>query len=170
MKHKAIIFSFFAVLLISCHSIKPKGANRSGKKLFENFYLGEKGTQYFIKPLEFENDSEVLFIDFTVREKEKMVSLNFSIVAVSLIKEITLFSIQNSSVKANLVNYKKLYSERKKELFESRFSAEVSIEELKELFNEANWEINVNQFAPFKASKPTQKSIIQLKDHIFSLF
>lgn len=51
----------------SCYSIKP-GATQSGGKLYESFYLGEEGRQYFIKPLKFSGaDGGHLMIDFTFR-------------------------------------------------------------------------------------------------------
>src|SRR5690554_5427078 len=51
----------------SCYSIKP-GATQSGGKLYESFYLGEEGRQYFIKPLKFSgSDGRYIMIDFTFR-------------------------------------------------------------------------------------------------------
>ncbi|MCC6726639.1 MAG: hypothetical protein IT258_19210, partial [Saprospiraceae bacterium] len=56
--------------LLSCFSLKPGGV-KSGKRLFETFYVGTDGTQYFIKPLEFTADNkEVLKLDVTFRQKD----------------------------------------------------------------------------------------------------
>lgn len=59
------------LFLIGCGGLKPVGAGKSGG-LYETFYTGETGMQYFIKPLEFESldTKESLLLDIVFRENE----------------------------------------------------------------------------------------------------
>ena len=62
---RRLIFCGIIILmsLSACSGLKQSGSN-----LYTSFYVGEKGTQYFIKPLYFSNkESEKLNTDFTFR-------------------------------------------------------------------------------------------------------
>ena len=61
-----------ALFIIGCIGVKP-GSEPGGKKLFETFYAGEQGSQYFIKPLVLKNATkEKLTIDFSFRYKTEV--------------------------------------------------------------------------------------------------
>lgn len=169
LKRLSITLLILLSSLYSCSSIKPKGATKTGKKLFETFYLGEKGTQYFIKPIKFIDTNEELLMDFTVRENSETAYINYSIVENTQTKDISTVEITASNAKATLVNHKKLYSERKKEFIVSRFSSEVSKKELKAIFSSQNWSISINGLRSFKPTKRSEKVISNMNAHIFQL-
>ena len=69
LKRTITTFLILIVLFLnpSCYSVKP-GVTKSGKNLYETFFLGEEGKQFFIKPLRFNNgEGGVIMIDFTFR-------------------------------------------------------------------------------------------------------
>src|SRR5690606_7037547 len=88
------VFCMLLLLLSSCFSVKP-GTSRSARNLYQNFFIGEEGSQYFIKPIAFENDEkEKLQLDITFRYKDEVkdsATVNFSIVTKELNKTISIF-------------------------------------------------------------------------------
>ena len=172
------IFLFF--FLISCGGIKLAGG-KSGKSLYETFYVGEEGMQYFIKPLNFKNEKSKLLLDITFRHKDEVqdsATLNFSIKGQRLIKQIdklTLFaSTDNATFSVSSHNVEYIFAERDKKEFVSRFSTKVPLIELKELFEKSNWKINIkteeisNQ--EYHSTSSTQKKIQTLNQNIFFIF
>lgn len=164
-----VVVSSLIVLFTNCATLKPKGASKTGKKLFETFYLGEQGTQYFIKPIGFSNDIEKLKLDFTLRENDAMATVNFSLIGNIPIDSVDSFVIENSKEKLIVRQSKLLYKEREKDFFESRFSAKVERDKLKGIFEDASWRIFIDKLVPFKTKKHTEKSLADLYNHVFIL-
>ena len=175
-KIKPFIVLIFIISLSGCISIKP-AAEKSGKSLFETFYVGEEGTQYFIKPLTFTNYSneEKLNIDFTFRYKNEVkdsVTVNFSLLSSNIFKSIDSFSFSNTTNKIISKNIKLLFNEKKNKLFKSRFSTKISLIEFNKMFVSNEWKITI--FSPefsstYIADKKTKKRINKLRDNVFIL-
>ncbi|MFK7899838.1 MAG: hypothetical protein AB8B61_03670 [Cyclobacteriaceae bacterium] len=173
------VFAFCLFLILyACSPMKPGGsseASKSGSNLFETFYVGEGNTQYFIKPIVFENENKEQFIlDFTFKYKdnlnEKMI-LKASLLSNLLTKELDQVIFTNGKIKKNidLENIKLLFSERDKKLFLSRFSMESNLSQFKQLFNSPNWKIKIKGFKPFTPKNSTHKKISRLNYSIFEL-
>lgn len=178
MKKNWLIRSFcillFAVIVTSCFTVRP-AAVKTNKKLFETFFLGDQGTQYFIKPLIFQDDfKNYLELDITFRYLDKILDsaiINFSIYSREHIKALDSITINNKgySVVARDVNY--LYSERSKQFFKSRFSTKVGLSDLIPLFSNNAWSITPNKtgYSQFFAPKSTKTKIDRLNFNIFSI-
>ncbi len=175
---RGIISLFFVLILFSsCLALKP-GAVKSGSNLFESFFVGEFGTQYFIKPLLFEDkkSSSDLQIDFTFRYKNKIdgnSTVNFGITDNQLFKSIKRLHFTNGNSSFECSNIKFLFNEKKGNSFYSRFTTEIELEKLKQLFSSTNWEINIEQNnlnRIFVLNKQTTKSIERLNENLFILF
>lgn len=159
----AFIFSFLLVLS-SCLSVKP-GATKSGKKYYETFFVGEEGSQYFIKPFTFENSKlkEEVHLDLTFRYKNKINSnatINYSLFINEIIKEVDSISIVSSNIIIKSTENKLLFNERVKTNFKSRFSTEAPLSSLKQLFENENWEIQVyanNKIHVFRTTKKPER-------------
>ena len=170
------IFCSLLFILSSCFSVKP-GTSNSGRNSYETFFVGDEGTQYFIKPLTFENaENEKLLIDITFRYKDEIkdsATVNFSLITKELEKSISSFSIGNSQNQISTDKIKHLFSERADGLFKSRFSTTFSLAEIKALFQSNSWDVNVdtgtNKYL-FAAAKSTKKTIQALNDEVFVLF
>jgi len=179
----SILFSLFLcvfLLLISCGGIKP-GGGKSGKILYETFYVGEQGMQYFIKPLVFESKDSELLLDITFRYKDKVqdsATLNFSVKGKDLIKQIDTFIISTTtndsifSVQSDKIEY--MFAERKKDEYVSRFSTKMPLIEIQKLFKNSTWkatikskEIPTKQYVSISS---TQKKIQKLNQSIFFIF
>jgi len=169
----AILLSF---LFYGCLSVKPT-TTKSGKNYFETFYVGEAGTQYFIKPLLFENNesNKDLFVDITFRYKKEIKDsaiLNFSIKSPTLYKSIDSLAISNRIMDIKSDNVDFLFSEKTKKGFVSRFTTKIALDGVKEMFNNDEWDFtlyNKNQTVKYASNKKTNKAINTLKDKVFIL-
>ena len=171
----------FAVILpifffTSCFSVKTS-TTKSGKKLYETYYVGESETQYFIKPLEFdgENKNDKMNLDFTFRYKNELKDsavINISIVSDEIVRtaKSILFTGNNTSI--IVVNPKLMFNEKNNEKFLSRFTAKISMKDLNELILNGiiSVEIKCDAVKLFKTNKLTEKKIISLKENVFILF
>lgn len=166
----------FTLLFTSCISVRPSGT-RSGGKAFETFFIGEQGTQYFIKPLEFSHGKEVLQADFTFRYLDQMrdsVTVNVSLFRPVIQRQLDSLSLQAGQRSAVIPLPTLLFTEKQGKLFHSRFSGHMALKDLHALFMESPaWSIT-----PWLAGKsdsylPTRRSgktIRSLKDDLFILF
>lgn len=164
------------VILSSCMGIKP-GASKSGKKLYETFFVGEEGTQYFIKPLSFGNAlKEEMDLDITFRYKKEVKDsaiVNMSFLNKEIFKNADSLSISNKSYSIVIREMNYLFSERRKEIYLSRFSTKVDLRDVKKLFMNTNWSMILyknNNSSKFEALKTTQKNIGKLNYEVFGLF
>jgi len=167
-------------LTIACYScaLKPgggSGAASSGTNLFETFYVGDGGTQYYLKPLTFINENkEKVFLDATFKYKKSLdetANVKISVISPKLIKDIEKFTISNSSGEKEISfnNIEFMFNERTKNLFLSRFSMETNLSELKRIYNNPEWIITIDKLSPFKPKGKAKKSIEKLDHVVFSL-
>jgi len=164
-----------ALVLGSCTGIKP-GSRSAGKKLYETFYVGNEGTQYFIKPLllKGENSSE-LKLDITFRHKTDLASnstLNFTVISQELLKTLDSLTITNTRHAVSSKNISLLFTERAKAGFSSRFTTNIPSGELQKLFHSPDWSISLYQGSRkivFTPGSNTQKKIRRLDYNIFSI-
>ncbi len=171
-----VIFSF-CVFFTGCFSVKP-GTTKSGKHLFDTFFVGEEGTQYFIKPLTLVNkqNKETVYIDFTFRYKNQVrdsVNVNFSLISAKVFKRIDRFKLSNTENEIVCTSLNLLFNEKDNKLYKSRFSTKFSLEEFHKMFDDNNWEITVfndGETESFIAENKTKRSISILQEEIFVLF
>ncbi len=156
--------------------MKP-GGTKSGKKVVETFYVGEDGTQFFIKPLIFNNiqNKEKIIIDFTFRYKNEVkdsVTANFSLQSSTIYKSIDSLSLSNGSSKIISPDIRLMFNETRKGLFNSRFTTKFSLLEFKKLFESDDWTIIVyqkNAYNTYVSQKRTKKTIEIIQDNVFIL-
>jgi len=172
----AFICICIAGLSSSCLRIKPNGT-KSAKKYFETFFVGEDGSQYFIKPFEFTNDNgEKVLLDITFRYKDVVkdsTKLTFTYNSKDLIKKIDSLSISNSSMSIQTNSIDLMFNERDKALIQSRFSSKVLLKDLVRLFDKSNWEIELlssDKTYTVRSNKKSDKIIEALDFEIVSLF
>lgn len=152
---------------------------KSGKQLYETFFVGEEGTQYFIKPLTFEaqgDPSLTLELDIAFRSKKELkgkTTLNYSLLGSDIVKSVEKISLNSSPTTVLCEENKFLFNEKKKKHYVSRFSSELEAVILKELFKKAQWEIHLEskeQNYVFVPSAKTAKAIAKLNENVFVLF
>ncbi len=175
------IFKFVSFILLflmfsGCLSIKPS-TTKSGKKYFETFYVGEEGTQYFIKPILFkdEKSNEDLILDITFRYRNEIKDsaiVNFSIKNSIIYKTIDSLKLSNKDITIKSDKVELLFNEKNKTGFTSRYSTKFSLNEIKEMFTNNAWEVNIcnqNKITTFKPHRKTFKIINTVRDKVFVL-
>lgn len=167
-------YFFLIVLITSCSQIRTNAA-KSSKTYHEMFYVGTEGTQYFIKPIVLKNKSvnESIIVDFTFRYKNEIKDsaiLNYSIKSEFISKKIDSLIISNEKNYVKIYMNNLLFNEKQKSIFISRFSTKITVEDLKRLFENNNWEIicwKNNEKKVFKASRKTGGVINKINNTIF---
>lgn len=170
------LFIASTVLFSGCLGVKNSTGN-SGIKLFETFYVGNDGTQYFIKPLIFKSiNKNQLKLDITFRYKDNLKDsalINVSLINTMIFHNIDSLEINNDSVSIKFKNFRYLFAERTHKKFTSRFSAKGSLSNTNELFNKNNWNITIysqDKEETFHSNNGTKKKIEKLNYSIFKLF
>ncbi len=132
-------------LLSSCVGFNPR-ASKGGKELYETFYVGENKTQYFIRPIELEQDDSKFKIDFTFRDlgnTKSDVTTNFSIISESPAAnpDSIIFETDSASIKGK--NLSKLFLEKDNDEYHLRTTSELTFEELDQIFQSKKLVIKV---------------------------
>ncbi len=175
MKKLLIISSFLTISIGLSSTVQAQRV----RKYYETFYVGERGTQYFIKPLELasENTSDALLLDITFRYKQDVtdtVVINFSVIGESIYKKLDQFVMKHDAGTVAGQNIKQLYSEKHKKGFLSRYTLQVTTEELYQLFSSKNgFSITLKQGSEinmFSLTGKGEKSVIFLIENLFVLF
>ncbi len=164
------------LLFSGCVSIKPSSPG-SGKNHFETFYVGEAGTQYFIKPLLFvsEQPKDQLWVDFTFRYRNEIkdsVLMNFSIKGPSLYKTMDSLIIASKNIEVHSHRVDLLFNEKSRSGYNSRFTTTLGLNDTKELFQNYDWQLtlhNSGQVMRYASRKRTHKVIAKLKEKVFIL-
>ena len=165
-----------AILAItsSCLSIKT-GAKKTGKTLYESFYIAEGTFMYFLKPLSFESDHSNALFDFTFNYKKDSASnvdVKFSLLGDKVIKQIDSLKFESDTKSVTATTPVLLFNERKK-TFVSRFSSTLSLQELSALFSSGEFKVGVytgGNLMTYKVTSATRKNIKRLNENVFVLF
>lgn len=176
IRFKFLSCAFLALSLCGCFSVKPS-TSKSGKNLFETFFVGEEGTQYFIKPLFFENKlGGEAQLDFTFRYRDQVKDsciINISFINDDLMKSADSLIIETDSDSVMLKNFGLLYSQRKGKQHLFRLTSKAILADLAKLFSNEKWSLKLHingTITEYYAISKTEKSISKLNYQIFSLF
>lgn len=173
---KLVSFILLLLMFSGCLSIKPS-TTKSGKNNFETFYVGEEGTQYFIKPVLFkdEKSNEDLILDITFRYRNEIKDsaiVNFSIKSSIIYKTLDSLKLSNKDIEIKSDKVELLFNEKNKTGFTSRYSTKFSLKEIKEMFNNDAWEItiyNQNKITRYEPKRKTISAINAVRDKVFVL-
>jgi hypothetical protein len=171
---KLVACIMLSMFLSGCLSVKPS-TTKSGKNYFESFYVGAEGTQYFIKPilLKDEKSKEDLVLDITFRYRNEIKDsaiVNFSIEGPMIYKTIDSLGLSNNTIVVKSNNLNLLFNEKNKTGFTSRYSTKISLNEIKELFSNEEWKVNIynqNKINTFKPYGKSPKAINIIRDKVF---
>ena len=182
MKKRFLLLSLLlislSISLNSCLGVKP-ATSGGGKKYFENYYAGDEGNQYFIKPLvlvsEYKEAKATLDISFRSKESlQGTAQVNFSVYmpeAVHSLKDAYLY-INDTSFE--LSDIKLLFVEKEKNGFQSRFSTNIPAEKLKPIFNTSDWQLVIikekGKTYKFDTASSSKKRIEAINTNLFTIF
>jgi hypothetical protein len=156
--------------------VRP-GSRKGASSLYESFYAGEEGMQYFIKPLEFkDNNKNKLLVDFTFRYKKEIkdsVIVNISVISENLIREFNALKIttKDNIVSADTLNF--FLSQIHNEDITSRFTTNIFLGDIVDIFESSDWVINIDTNyikSEFYPTNKTKKIIKRLNQNLFILF
>ena len=170
-----VLLFMLVSIMSSCMVMRP-GATKSGKHLYESFFISLKTNQYFIKPMEFTSgDGTELWIDITFRDKDASrdsATVNFTLRFDQIVKSIDSIKIENGKEQSYLEDISYIYTAKKKEKYDSRFTSKSSNPSSNQLFSDNEWLIHVffgNQANTFTPTKLTAKSIIILEENVINI-
>jgi len=171
-----ILMILMMISLSGCFTVKP-GAVKSGKNLYESFYVGEKGMQYFIKPLNFEtNQKEQSFVvDFTFQYKDDLneeVTVNFSLFSDDKPVKPDSLLIKSKGNRITATKITSLYRQRKNGDFVSRYSSKAQLKNLHKIMGNNQWQVHVFESGTevtYYPKRKTRKNIDKLYQNVFVL-
>ena len=168
-----VVIVFVSSLLNACSLFNSNG---DIKKLTETFFVGEAGTQYFIKPLEFESENgDEMYMDATFRYKDEFKDsavVNFTIITEILIKKLNSVIISNDKMKYKTVDFDLLFAEKYEDDFRSRFSIKVPMTEFNKLIMNQNWMFTIdysNGNLVYYSTSNTNTALEVINDDLFYL-
>ena len=169
----------FAVFAFSqCSVMNTNSSGKASRGLFTSFFVGDDGTQYFIKPLEFNgvDGGDELLIDFTFRYRDEIsgdTRLNTSLLTADLVKDLDSVKFSNDKYTAVTKNSDLMFNQRQNKNIESRHEVYLPLADMKNIFDNPEWEIvffYAGKQRTFVADKRTRKKIEALNHDIFELF
>jgi len=163
---KFIILCLFIANFISCVTFK-RNATKSSNTNYETFYVNDSTMQYFIKPIGFINNNEVL-VDFTFRKTKSEfseVTMNFSYLSQnkSNIEKLVLIC---GNIRYSYPIKKTIYKETKNSKFIYRYNAIINFTDLHDFFLSADHSIEINNEI-LKPSAKVIKKINIIKANLF---
>lgn len=170
---------YFVLLsgLAICIMLLNINCSPSANSLYETFYVGEEGIQYFIRPLSFTGtDGSELQMDFTLRYRTVIKDssiINLTIISDKAYKNLDSIVIKNDSANVVINNFSTMYVERSGSDFSSRFTTRAALKDFKKLFTDNKWSIlaySSDAPATFTAKNKTRDKINKLYFSIFSTF
>lgn len=155
----------------ACFTIKP-AATKTGKNLWEEFYVAQGVIQYFIKPLTFKSNSGDIIVDFTFRTNSDSATVNFNIIDTNPIAIPTQVSFFKDEHLCTISSRKTLLSEKKNKTFKLRQTGKIAQNDLIRLFGSNNCIISVTNNSATKDYQPakrTEKYVVRLKSNLFDV-
>jgi hypothetical protein len=176
MIRSSLLSSIFRITLLIA-IITTTNSCTSSKSLYQTFFVGDDGIQYFVKPLSFSNATtkEEILIDFTFRHRKEIkdsVTINFDLFTPNTKSDVDKIEIKNSIITASDDKVNLLYKERAKKKYKVRYSSGTLLKDVVKVFEKNDWEISLHtgdQKIVYLPTKKTQKRIEKIYREIFSI-
>lgn len=162
MKTKILLCLLYIFLLNSCFSIKP-GTTKSGKNLWEEFFVSPGVMQYFIKPLLFKCGARQFIPDFTFRNGGDSITVNFSITDTQNILVPSKICFINSIDTVKLNSVKTLLFNKTNKKLKLRMTGKIAHVEFSGLIKDNNWVITQSDSLLIRNYYPSDRTKASLK-------
>ncbi len=159
--YKTILLLSLVLTTIASCSLKKISNTLSSNRVYENFYIGDNGNQWYIYPLKFSNKTTHFLVDFTIKDNAKdTVTVKYSIITkkqLSKPKSI-MFNLANNE-KYNLDLGKKIFVETEGDILHLRYVSTMTYPDFLNFFNSIN-SITIDGLdEPVVPTKATKKKI-----------
>jgi len=129
------VLSLVIIFLASC-SLRKVSNTLTSKHVYENFYVGENGNQWYLYPIKFKNKTTHFLLDYTLRDNVKdTVVVKYSIITkeqLSKPKSIV-FNLKGDK-KYDFDTGEKIYVETDDRVLHLRYTSIMSYEDFKTFF------------------------------------
>jgi len=169
---KLLWVSSLIVLISSCHTIRPQGAQPAGGD-YDQFFLGDNQFQYFIKPISFASETSTLSLDITFRHPDTADSaiVNFTLKTDQQLSRARAIQLKNNkdTIQANKLNiiYQRSPSSGN---YEVRYSSRFTPEEVIQQLGDPDWKVMVSfegEEQEFEAERRTRRVLNRLKSRLY---
>jgi hypothetical protein len=132
------------------------------QKLYEKYYVGEQGSQYFIKPFIMENDSaERALIDLTFCYRDVVkdsATINIAFILEDGSKQIDSLTFSSVDEASIVRNVKFRFAEKNSKKMHYCYTCTSSLSDVKNLFSQTKWKLTVYRVDGVLKYEPTRKS------------
>lgn len=167
-----VLFIAVTFLFSACQLFKPT-LNSNSNKYYEAFYIGNNQSQYFIKPISFDNEeNEEMELDMLIKDKTKTndsTALNLSLITPIIIKELDSLKVRFDNNVVKIVQVQNIFTEKKKDNYKSRFTFKMINQDVYMLFSENKWQFELhskNKVSIFKLENSSPKSFKDINDNL----
>lgn len=160
----SIFLTILLQLVSSCMSTMPSAKN-SAKSYYESYFLENREEQIFIKPILFKAKTDRLLIDFTIRTYQDSCITNFTVLSPLKIEKPDSVFIRNNQFSFQLAEINKLYFDRIKTNYKTRFTSKLAVSELLKLMQNEIWDMKLifgAHIEVFKGRLINKKKILML--------
>jgi len=177
VRRAAVIFFAVGVMALfagGCIGIK-RGGTRPGHKLYETFFVGDNGTQYFIKPIAFAGEHGDATMDVTFRFKTEIrdsATINISFVDDQIHKSADSIVLRAGTNRIRLNTGKLLFNDKVKGGYASRFTAKAPLADIAPMFNQHDWTISLYDAGSsrhYNGGNKARKKISKIRENVFAL-
>lgn len=174
MKLKLLLLIPIIIVINGCSIF---GGSNSLDKMVQTFYVGDAGTQYYVRPIQLSTEKdENMLMDITFRYKDEIkdsATINFTLISEELFKKIESIQINNSSHNFVSKELTLLYAEREGDNFKARFSYQCPMTNLDTLIRNPNWVVTImnnSKEYQYLASSEAKTVLKTLDDDLFVIF
>ncbi|MDP3914233.1 MAG: hypothetical protein Q8R96_10910 [Bacteroidota bacterium] len=162
MKRNPVFYLFIILLFSSCFSIKP-ATTKTGKNLWEEFFVSPGVIQYFIKPLAFQHNDDLFEVDFTFRNGSDSVTVNFTLEEQNnIISPDQIYFLTNKD-SVRISSIQTLLNAKSNDKFKLRKTGKISFVEFKQMLSKDKWVVTLLIGSATKKYSPTSKTIRHLQ-------
>lgn len=165
-----LVFSVVIVAVVSC-SLKKVSNTLTSKNVYENFYVGDNGNQWYLYPIKFKNKTTHFLLDYTLRDKAKdTVVVKYSIITKEqLSKPKSIVFNLLGGVKYNFDTGKKIYVETNDDVLHLRYTSIMNYEDFKIFFKSIE-SISIDGITdPVVPTKATIKKFGEINRQVISI-
>jgi hypothetical protein len=174
MSKSSFLIVASVMLALSCSTIS--GSSNDASEYFLNFTVASGLQQYYVKPMRAEGTEDgYVLLDCTFRNGSgapDTAAVNVSVISRIILKSLDSCVIANKHSKLVSKSCVHLFSERRDDMFISRFSLNVNTSDMLSLFRSPDWEVHVHSAGSgsvFTLTSESQRAVASLELNLVNI-